>query len=251
MKVLAFIPRCCLQRQVARALSAPPFIVEAVGSAKESLPLLQLARYEAVLIDADSLDFGEVLALVKLLRHENPHLSLFVFESRLALDQRLGLFDAGVDDLVHEPFFDSEFAMRLGVFVRLHQAASNLSGTSNTVNVLHSGDLEMDLVRRRVTRQGKLINLRPKEFLLLEYLVRNANRPVTRTMILEQVWQSSFEGLTNVVDVYINALRNKLDRGFAHTLIQTNRGVGYTFACGSAQTAEPPEQEGRQGLRRA
>ena len=76
---------------------------------------------------------------------------------------------------------------------------------------------------------GKSIDLRPKEFLLLEYLVRNANRPVTRTMILEHVWNSSFEGLTNVVDVYISALRTKLDRGFPQKLIQTNRGIGYTL----------------------
>jgi two-component system, OmpR family, response regulator len=80
-------------------------------------------------------------------------------------------------------------------------------------------------------RLGKAIDLRPKEFLLLEYLVRNVNRPVTRTMILEHVWNSSFEGLTNVVDVSINALRNKVDRDFPQKLIQTNRGIGYTFTC--------------------
>ena len=88
--------------------------------------------------------------------------------------------------------------------------------------------------RRRAARLGKAIDLRPKEFLLLEYLVRNVNRPVTRTMILEHVWNSSFEGLTNVVDVYISALRSKVDRGFPQKLIQTNRGIGYTFTCVSA-----------------
>jgi hypothetical protein len=91
--------------------------------------------------------------------------------------------------------------------------------------------MELDLVRRRATRLGKPIDLRPKEFLLLEYLVRNVNRPVTRTMILEHVWNSSFEGLTNVVDVYISSLRSKVDRDFPQKLIQTNRGIGYTFTC--------------------
>ena len=95
--------------------------------------------------------------------------------------------------------------------------------------MLRSGDLELDLVRRQAVRLGKVIKLRPKEFLLLEYLVRNENRPVTRTMILEHVWNASFEGLTNVVDVYINALRNKVDRNFPQKLIHTNRGIGYTF----------------------
>ena len=80
-------------------------------------------------------------------------------------------------------------------------------------------------------RSGREIYLGPKEFLLLKYLVRNVNRPVTRTMILEHVWNSSFEGLTNVVDVYICALRSKVDRDFPHKTIQTNRGTGYTFIC--------------------
>ena len=102
------------------------------------------------------------------------------------------------------------------------------------MNKLRSGDLELDLIRRRAARLGKDIDLRPKEFLLLEYLVRNANRPVTRTMILEHVWNSSFEGLTNVVDVYISALRTKVDRDFPQKLIQTNRGIGYTLTCMTA-----------------
>ncbi len=114
----------------------------------------------------------------------------------------------------------------------------------NTVNVLRSGDLELDLVRRRVARLGKAIDLRPKEFLLLEYLVRNVNRPVTRAMILEHVWNSSFEGLTNVVDVYISALRSKVDRDFPQKLIQTNRGIGYTFTCVSGLG---PSAAGRSG----
>jgi DNA-binding response OmpR family regulator len=121
-------------------------------------------------------------------------------------------------------------ALALGLSIRLRQAASDVVA-ANAVNVLRSGDLELDLVRRTAARLGKVIDLRPKEFLLLEYLVRNVNRPVTRTMILEHVWNSSFEGLTNVVDVYISALRNKVDRDFPQKLIQTNRGIGYTFTC--------------------
>jgi two-component system OmpR family response regulator len=140
------------------------------------------------------------------------------------------LFEAGIDDYVREPFFASELAMRLGLSIRLRKAASD-AGASSRVTVLRSGDLELDLVRRTATRLGRSIDLRTKEFLLLEYLVRNVNRPVTRTMILEHVWNSSFEGLTNVVDVYISALRNKVDRDFPQKLIQTNRGIGYTFTC--------------------
>jgi DNA-binding response OmpR family regulator len=230
MKVLTFIPRFDLQRRLAKALSSAQFVVETVATAKECLHVAQFASYDVVLIDSEALIFGDVVLLVKLLRQENPNVSLFVFARYLDLDQRLRLFDAGIDDCVREPFFASELAVRLGLSIRLRQAAANLL-TSNTANVLRSGDLELDLIQRRVARSGKPIELRPKEFLLLEYLVRNVNHPVTRTMILEHVWNSSFEGLTNVVDVYISALRGKVDRDFPQKLIKTNRGIGYTLTC--------------------
>jgi two-component system OmpR family response regulator len=230
MKVLTFLPRCDLQRRVEKGLSSAQFVVETVVSAKECLEFAQFAQYEAVLVDSDSLIFADVLALVRLLRQENSGASLFVFARYLDLEQRLLLFEAGADDCVREPFFASELAVRLGLSIRLRQAASDVVA-SNGVNTLRSGDLELDLVRRTVARLGKVIDLRPKEFLLLQYLVRNVNRPVTRTMILEHVWNSSFEGLTNVVDVYISALRSKVDRDFPQKLIQTNRGIGYTLVC--------------------
>jgi DNA-binding response OmpR family regulator len=230
MKVLTFLPRCDLQRRVEKGLSLAQFVVETVDSAKKCLEFTQFAQYQAVLVDSDSLIFADALALVRLLRQENSDATLFVFARYLDLEQRLLLFEAGVDDCVGEPFFISELAVRLSLSIRLRQAASDVVG-SNAVNVLRSGDLELDLVRRTVARSGKAIDLRTREFLLLEYLMRNVNRPVTRTMILEHVWNSSFEGLTNVVDVYISALRNKVDRDFPQKLIQTNRGIGYTFTC--------------------
>jgi two-component system OmpR family response regulator len=233
LKVLTFLPRNDLQRRVAKALGSAQFVVETVTSARECLQLTRFAPYQGVLVDSDSLIFGDIVLLVKMLRQENPDASLFVFARYLDLEQRLQLFEAGADDCVREPFFASELAVRLALSIRLRQAAANLAA-ANSVNVLRSGDLELDLVRRRVARLGKTIDLRPKEFLLLEYLVRNVDRPVTRTMILEHVWNSSFEGLTNVVDVYISALRSKVDRDFPQKMIQTNRGVGYTFTCGSA-----------------
>jgi DNA-binding response OmpR family regulator len=233
MKVLTFLTRYDLQRLVFKALSPAQFVLETAVSAKQCLEFAQLAQYEAVLIDSESLSFTDVLTLVRLLRQVKSDASLFVFARHLNLEQRLLLFEAGVDDCVHEPFFASELAVRLGLSIRLRQATSE-AVASNAVNVLRSGDLELDLVRRTAARQGKAIDLRPKEFLLLEYLVRNVNRPVTRTMILEHVWNSSFEGLSNVVDVYISALRSKVDRDFPQKLIRTNRGIGYTLTCISA-----------------
>jgi two-component system OmpR family response regulator len=230
MKTLNFLPPSPRQRRIAKAVSPPLFDVETAVSAEQCLQFAQVTPYEAVLVDADFLSFGDVVTLVKLLRQANSDAALFVFARNLDLEQRLLLFEAGVDDYVSEPFFAPELAVRLGHSIRLRQAASDLAA-SNSVNVLRSGDLELDLVRRRATRSGKAIDLRTREFLLLEYLVRNVNRPVTRAMILEHVWNSSFEGLTNVVDVYISSLRGKVDRDFPEKMIQTNRGIGYTFTC--------------------
>jgi two-component system, OmpR family, response regulator len=228
MKMLTFLPPSPLQRRVAEALSGTRFEVATAASAEECLQFAQVTLYEAILVEADSLNFGDVLTLVKLLRRANSDAALFVLAHYLDLEQRLRLFEAGVDDCVHEPFFAPELAVRLGHSIGLRQAASDL-GASNRVNMLRSGDLELDLVRRRAARSGKSIDLRPKEFLLLEYLVRNVNRSVTRNMIVEHAWNSSFEGLTNVVDVYISGLRSKVDRDFPQKMIQTNRGIGYTL----------------------
>jgi two-component system, OmpR family, response regulator len=231
MKVLTFLPRCGLQRRIERALSSAHFVVETVTSAKDCVESARFAQYTGILIDSDSLIFGDLLAMLGLLRQGNSNAALFVFGRYLDLEQRLRLFEAGADDCVREPFFASELAVRLGLSIRLRQAASDLA-TSHALKVLRFGDLELDLLHRRAVRSGRVIDLRPKEFLLLEYLARNVNRPVTRTMILEHVWNSSFEGLTNVVDVYICSLRNKVDRGFPQKLIQTNHGIGYTLYLG-------------------
>ena len=213
LKILSFIPRSDLQKRVLKTLVSTHFVVDMAASAKECLELMRFAPYEGVLLDSDSLIFQDIVLLVKLLREGNPGTSIFVFARYHDLDQRLQLFEVGADDCVREPFFASELAVRLGLSIRLRQAASG-QATSNTVNSLSSGGLELDLIRRSASRMGRPIDLRPKEFLLLEYLVRNQNRPVTRTMILEHVWNSSFDGLTNVVDVYICALRSKVDRDF-------------------------------------
>jgi two-component system, OmpR family, response regulator len=228
MKILAFLPRRNLQSRIERALRSSQCVMETAASVEDCMELAQAKSFEGIVVDSESLLFRDVLALVAFLRHSNSEVAVFVCARYLDLEQRMRLFEAGADDYVNEPFFASEMATRLRHSILLRRAASGAS-TANRVNVLRSGDLELDLVRRQAVRLGKAITLRPKEFLLLEYLVRNENRPVTRTMILEHVWNSSFEGFTNVVDVCISALRNKVDRTFPQKLIHTNRGIGYTF----------------------
>ena len=230
MKILTFVSRCEFQTALHDALISARFVVETVASVNECLQYARLEQFKGVLIDSDSLSFEDVVPLVRLLRQENPRATVFVLARYLDLEQRLRLFEAGVDDCSCGEVFASELAVRFSHSVRLHQAAASPTG-SNRVCVLRYGDLELDLVRRSALRMGKAVDLRPREFLVLEYLVRNANRPVTRTMILEHVWNSSFEGLTNVVDVYISALRRKLEQGSSQKLIQTNHGIGYTLTC--------------------
>jgi two-component system, OmpR family, response regulator len=236
MKVLTFPSPGSLQEGVLREL-ASACVIETASSAEACLQSARLKKFEAVLLDSDPESFVETLTLVELIRYEQPDAALFVFERDLGSDQRVQLLEAGVDDCVHAPLFPTEVAMRVGLSIRLRQAASNLDLSKKGINVVRSGDLELDLVHRTVTRQGRPIDLRPKEFLLLQYLVEHVNRSVTRTMILEHVWKCSFEGLTNVVDVYISSLRSKLDRGFRQKLILTNHGVGYTLTSGGPDWA--------------
>jgi DNA-binding response OmpR family regulator len=227
MTVLLFLPRSQLARRIGRALASTDTKLLTAETAAECAELARTNSTAGIVVDSDALLFSDTLALTTFLRMENPQATVFLIGRHLNLRQRLNLFEAGADDYVPEPFFASELAVRLRHVIELRRAAGDFAA-AHEVSILRCGDLELDLVRRKVMRSGKLIDLRAKEFLLLEYLVRNANRPVTREMILRKVWHQSFDGLTNVVDVYINALRNKLDRDFTQKIIQTNRGVGYT-----------------------
>ena len=226
MRVLSFLPRHDLKRRVEKALTSAQFVVETVGSAKECSYSTQRAHYDGVLVDSDSLDFKDTLDLIKHLRAQNADTSLFVFARYPDLEQRLALFEAGVDDYVREPFFASELTVRFGLSIRLRRAASGVTA-SRTVNKLCSGDLELDLIRRRAARLGKEIDLRPKEFLLLEYLLRNQDKVVSKTMILEHVWNYHFDPYTNLIEVHMARLRKKIDTPELPALIHTVWGTGY------------------------
>jgi ActR/RegA family two-component response regulator len=145
MKILAFLPRRNLQSRIERALGSAQFAVETAASVKDCMELAQAKSFEGIVVDSDSLLFGDVLALVAFLRHSNSDVALFACARYLDLEQRMRLFEVGADDYVNEPFFASEMAMRLRHSIRLRQAASGAS-TASRVNVLRSGDLELDLV---------------------------------------------------------------------------------------------------------
>jgi DNA-binding response OmpR family regulator len=141
-----------------------------------------------------------------------------VLTAKGAVEDKVAGLDAGADDYLIKPFAFAELSARIRALLR--------RGTQEDRR-LRLADLEMDTAVRQVRRAGQLIDLKLKEYALLEFLLRNANRPVTRTMIVEHVWDIHFDSVSNVVDVHINSLRNKIDKGFRPPLIQTVRGVGY------------------------
>jgi two-component system copper resistance phosphate regulon response regulator CusR len=152
------------------------------------------------------------------IRSRKPSLPVIMLTAKNSLDERVAGLDAGADDYMAKPFALAELSARLRALLR--------RGTPRE-SVLRVADLEMDTIRRTVRRAGTSIDLKPKEYALLEFLMRNSDRPLTRSLIIEHVWDIHFDSISNVVEVHINSLRNKVDRGFPVQLIHTVRGVGY------------------------
>ncbi len=148
---------------------------------------------------------------------------MLILSARHTVDDRVKGLQAGGDDYLTKPFAFPELLARVQALVR--RATATVEPTR-----LEVGDLQMDLLTRRVTRQGREIELRPREFALLEYLMRNAGRVVSKTMILSRVWDYNFDPRTNVVDVLVHRLREKIDRDFEPKLLHTRRGIGYVLS---------------------
>jgi two-component system, OmpR family, copper resistance phosphate regulon response regulator CusR len=161
------------------------------------------------------------LEVLREIRLKKPKLPVLVLTAKGAVDDKVAGLDAGADDYLIKPFAFAELSARIRALLR--------RGAQETPK-LRIADLEMDTASRQVRRAGQPIDLKLKEYALLEFLLRNAHRPVTRTMIVEHVWDIHFDSISNVVDVHINSLRNKIDRGFEPQLIHTIRGVGYMLS---------------------
>ncbi len=160
------------------------------------------------------------LAMVEWLRREGLTTPALFLSALGEVQDRVDGFQAGGDDYLVKPYASEELLARIEALARRRQ-------TGSIATVLRVGELEMDLIGRTVHRQGRLIDLQPREFQLLEFLMRHAGQSVTRTMLLEQVWGYHFDPQTNVIDVHISRLRAKIDREFGHPMLQTVRGAGY------------------------
>jgi DNA-binding response OmpR family regulator len=175
--------------------------------------------YDAIVLDL-MLPGRSGFQVLRDVRSRKSSLPVLILTAKDTVDERVAGLDGGADDYMVKPFALAELSARLRALLR--RGAPRES-------ILRVADLEMDTVRRIVRRAGRGVDLKPKEYALLEFLMRNTDRPVTRSLIIEHVWDIHFDSVSNVVEVHINSLRNKVDRGFGLPLIHTVRGVGYVL----------------------
>jgi two-component system, OmpR family, response regulator len=207
---------------VGKGLTQAGFTVDQAPDGESGLQMAAAGTYDVAVIDL-MLPTRDGLSLIQALRQRGIATPVLILSARHTVDDRVRGLELGGDDYLTKPFAFPELLARVQALVR------RATGTPAS-NVLAVGDLTLDLLSRRATRGGREIEpLRPREFALLEYLMRNAGRVVSKTMILSHVWDYSFDPRTNVVDVLVFRLRDKVDRGFDRKLIQTVRGIGYVL----------------------
>jgi len=196
--------------------------VDHAADGTQGLFLATSERFDAMIVDR-MLPGLDGLAIVSTLRANDDRTPVLILSALDAVDDRVRGLRAGGDDYLPKPYAFSELLARLEALTRRG------GGSGKTETVLRVGGLEMDLLARSVRRDGAEIDLLPREFRLLEYLMRNAGHVVTRTMLLEQVWDYHFDPQTNVIDVHVSRLRQKIDKGFAQPMLHTIRGAGYSL----------------------
>jgi len=206
---------------VQRGLTAERFAVDVARDGVAGLELAQSYDYDLVVLDLllPGMDGTEVLRKI---RRGNPQIPVLILTARDGVQDKVTHFEAGADDYLTKPFAFAELLVRIKALLR--------RGATRQETVLRIADLELDRLSQQVRRGGKRIELTSKEYSLLEYLMANAGRVLSRTMIIEHVWDQSFDGATNIVDVYVRHLRDKVDEGREENLIRTVRGVGYVIS---------------------
>jgi len=204
-----------------KGLTESGYVVDHAAEGRDGLFMALSQNYDAMIVDR-MLPGLDGLSIVQTLRAQQRRTPVLILSALAQVDDRVKGLRVGGDDYLTKPYAFSELLARLEAILR--------RGANETaVQRLKVADLEMDLLSRTVRRAGKGIELQPREFKLLEYLMRHAGQVVTRTMLLEGVWDYHFDPQTNVIDVHVSRLRQKIDRGFARPLLHTVRGAGYSL----------------------
>ncbi len=206
---------------VSKGFKEAGFVVEHESEGKAGLQMALTSSYDVAVVDI-MLPGLDGLSIIDALRQRRIKLPVIILSARRSIDERIEGLQAGGDDYLTKPFAFSELLARVQALIRRASDTPEPSGIT-------VGDLSIDLLRHAVTRAGRKIELQPREFSLLKYLARNAGRVVSKTMIMEHVWDYNFDPQTNVVESRICRLRDKIDKGFETPLIHTIRGTGYVL----------------------
>jgi two-component system OmpR family response regulator len=221
MRILVVEDDAKIAAFVVKGLEQAGFVVDHAADGQDGLHLALHEAYDAAVIDL-MLPRLDGLSLIEELRRQQNDTPVIILSARRTVADRVRGLQTGGDDYLVKPFSFAELLARVQALIRRGSGASHPTH-------LAVRDLAVDLLSREVTRSGEQISLQPREFTLLEYLMRQAGRVVSKTMILEHVWDYSFDPQTNVVDVLVCRLRHKVDRDFESKLIHTIRGVGYVL----------------------
>ncbi len=209
---------------VKRGLEAERYAVDVCSDGRDGLEMAQAFPYDLIILDMmlPRLQGGEVLQRI---RRNDTCVPVLMLTARDSIEDKVKMFESGADDYLTKPFAFAELLVRTKALLR--------RGPVNRSSTMTVGDLELDRLTQQVSRAGRRIELTAKEFALLEYLMQNPERVLSRNMIIEHVWDQSFDGITNIVDVYVRHLRSKVDEGQTPKLIRTVRGSGYMIRASS------------------
>ncbi|AEP30862.1 response regulator transcription factor [Brumicola nitratireducens] len=220
MKILIIEDDLTVAGYISKGLEESGHTPDVANDGKQGLLLATTNSYDVIVLDR-MLPHIDGITILNTIRDSGDNTPAVILSAKNKVEDKVKGLRSGAADYMTKPFAFEELLARIEI------VASRQSGAVPSVTEIVLGELKLDLINRQVTRNGTIIDLQSKEFKLLEYLLKNKGKIVTRTMLLEKVWEYNFDPQTNVIDVHISRLRNKIDKGFSYPIIETIRGAGY------------------------